>query len=216
MNPDCHERPPTVRVAAMILAAGASSRMTGTHKLRRLWGCATVVEHVAQTVKDAGFSDIVLIKGPGNTLPSSTLQHLDLRVVTCDDAASGMLASIKAGWTALTEHSPVSIPDGVMVILADQPLVSTAELWSLIEEFKMFPTSILVPAWDGHRGNPVTIPIHLGAEIMQQPVTDQGAKFLFSRHPEAVRLFAMPSGSVCEDMDIEEDYLRLKEQAENS
>ena len=198
-------RPVNIRVAAMILAAGSSSRMTGTHKLLRPWGNLTVVEHVAQTVAAAEFSDVALVLGCGLEKLAQAGRRTGLERVVCENAHLGMLASIQTGWELLIKRGP----HGIMIILADQPLVTTAELQHLIETFKSSPQRILVPTWEGQRGNPVTIPARFGKELLEHPIVDKGASFLMARHPDEVRPLPMASANICADMDSEHDYQKL-------
>lgn len=149
--------PAPVKVAIVLLAAGQSSRMGkgGPHKLLAEFEGEPLVRRSARTALAAGAERVVVVTGHRAGEIAASLEGLDLTLVNNPEHASGMAGSLKAGLAAaLTDD-----PDGVLVMLADMPGVSAADLIKLISAFRAQAGRPIVRAVaDGKRGNPVILP----------------------------------------------------------
>jgi CTP:molybdopterin cytidylyltransferase MocA len=163
-----------VTTAAVVLAAGGSTRFTGDgHKLladfrgRPLWTWAV------DTAVDAGLDDVIVVTGPVvlDPLPAA------VTAVHNDDWASGQAGSLRVGWQAAERAGH----DAVVVGLADSPLVPAAA-WQAVAAARATP--IAVAEFDGRRRPPV----RLAAEVWPLLPTegDEGAKVLLAARPELV------------------------------
>ena len=90
------------------------------------------------------------------------LRFIDERVIVNPDYAQGMSTSIQAGLRALREGT-----EGVMIVLGDQPYVTSATMRLLAAEFCRTHPPALAPAFNGRRGNPVVIAAALFPAMME-------------------------------------------------
>lgn len=153
-------------VAIVILAAGKASRMGegGAHKLLAEFDGEPLVRRAAGTALAADAASVIVVTGHRRSEVGATLSGLDVTTVENPDYESGMASSLIAGFSA----SPADNADGVLVMLADMPGVTTADLDALIAAFRKGSGRTIVRAVSsGRRGNPVILPRSLGDAIMR-------------------------------------------------
>src|SRR5512138_3343641 len=105
------------RVAALILAAGASTRM-GRPKQLLDWGGRPLVRAAAETALAARLDPVLVVVGGARAEVEAALVGLPLRVIANPNYAGGQSTSLRAGVAALGSDS-----DAVVVLLGDQPFV---------------------------------------------------------------------------------------------
>ncbi len=159
-----HRRPATV--AVVILAAGKASRMGegGAHKLLAEFDGEPLVRRAAKTALATNAAPVVVVTGHRQSEIVAALSGLDVTAVENPDYASGMASSLVSGFSA----APARCSDGVLVMLADMPGVTTADLNLLIAAFRSASGRAIVRAVSlGKRGNPVILPRLLGDAVMR-------------------------------------------------
>ncbi|MGH7626382.1 MAG: nucleotidyltransferase family protein [Gemmatimonadaceae bacterium] len=186
--------------AAVVLAAGASRRF-GTQKLVVPIDGKPVVRWTAERVLAARVEDVVVVLGHEQEAVRSALGGLPVRTVVNDRWRDGMSTSIAAGLAALAPATR-----GALIVLGDQPGVSTRVLDDLIAAHEASSGSIIVPAYRGIRGNPVLFPASLFAEVMET-AGDTGARDVVVRHADRVRQLDFDI-SMPPDIDTSADLLR--------
>lgn len=93
--------------------------------------------------------------------------------------------------------------------LADQVLPDTADYRELIDAFAAMPRgSILVPFFNGRRGNPVVFSASYAAEVVSGHV-NPGCRKLIEEHPDEVFIHAAAHDRFALDMDTPEDYAHV-------
>ncbi len=149
--------PPLRKIAAIILAAGLSSRFETrseeTKLVVPLFG-KPLIRHVAEAALASRARPIVVVTGHAATQVENALENLDLSFIFNPDYRSGLASSLKAGMAALPETVA-----GVLVLLADMPRVSASLIDRLIQAFEdssRVPLAV-VPVRARLRGNPVLI-----------------------------------------------------------
>lgn len=150
----------SAKVAALILAAGKASRMGkgGAHKLLAEFDGVPLVRRCALAAIDSGASSVSVVTGHRQSEIEAALSGLELDAVHNPDFASGMASSLVAGFTSEVAKQA----DGILVMLADMPDVSTADLNALMEAFRQVHGQAIVRAVSrGKRGNPVILPRQL-------------------------------------------------------
>ncbi|MDF3809844.1 molybdopterin-binding/glycosyltransferase family 2 protein [Rhodopseudomonas sp. BAL398] len=168
-------------VAAIILAAGRSTRMGGPNKLLAELNGKALVRIVAERVLASKASSVIVVTGHQADKVEAALHGLKVRVVHNPDFAEGLASSVKAGIAAV----PASA-DGAVVCLGDMPLIDSELLDRLIAAFAPDRGSLIaVPVSDGRRGNPVLWSRRFFAELMTLD-GDIGARHLIAKHSEAV------------------------------
>jgi molybdenum cofactor cytidylyltransferase len=186
-------------IAAVILAAGASTRM-GAHKLLLPLGGEPIVRRTVRQVVGAGFDDVVVVVGFERERVVSAIDDLPVRPVVNQEYARGMGTSFRAAVGALGEAS------AAMFALADQPFVGVAEYRRVIDAYRA-----TAPAIVSVRYGEVTAPPHLFAcelfgELSQ---LEQGARPVLQRHRDRTVVLQFDPGLLL-DVDTPADYERAK------
>jgi molybdenum cofactor cytidylyltransferase len=193
------EAPRAPRIAALVLAAGRSTRMGAANKMLQEVDGKPMLASVLDAVEASECSTTVAVTGYETDAVSPLLAGRDLLAVHNPNYAQGLSSSLKAGLRAL----PRDI-DGVLVALGDMPRVSAAHINRLIAAFNPLEgRAIVVPAADGQRGNPVLwsaefIPAMLSLE------GDRGAKPLFEEFADRLAEVEMADDAVLLDIDTPE------------
>lgn len=145
-----------VKVAAMVLAAGSASRMAGSghHKLLAEFDGVPLVRRSVSTVLGAAVDRCIVVTGHRSADIAAAISGLDVELLLNEDYATGMASSLKAGLNALRGAA-----DGLLVMLADMPGVTTRHLDDMIDVFRREQGRAIVRAVSGgKRGNPVILP----------------------------------------------------------
>jgi molybdenum cofactor cytidylyltransferase len=191
------------RVAGIVMAAGRSSRM-GANKLLMDDGGKPIVTRVVEHALAADLAEAIVVTGHEEPEVRAALAGLPVRFVPCPDYADGMSASLRCGLKAL----PADI-DAALILLGDMPRVGTALLRRMIAAFN--PTegrAIIVPAFQGKRGNPVLWDRRFFGE-MTALAGDVGARHLIGEHAELVTEIAAENAGIFLDIDTPEAYRTL-------
>ncbi len=169
------------RVAAVILAAGRSTRMGGPNKLLAELGGKTLVRIVAEQALASKASDVIVVTGHQAAEVEKSLAGLKVRFVRNPDFAEGLASSVKAGIAAVPDAA-----DAAVVCLGDMPLIDAHLIDRLIEAFAPDRGGLIaLPVCDGRRGNPVLWSRRFFKELMTLD-GDIGARHLIAKHGEAV------------------------------
>jgi molybdenum cofactor cytidylyltransferase len=168
-------------VAAIILAAGRSTRMGGPNKLLAELDGRKLVRIATEQALASRASDVIVVTGHQADLVEQALSGLKVRFVRNPDFAGGLASSVKAGIAAV----PATV-DGAIVCLGDMPLIDAHLIDRLIEAFAPERGNlIVVPVADGRRGNPVLWSRRFFNELMTLD-GDIGARHVIAKHSEAV------------------------------
>ncbi|MFW6076828.1 MAG: NTP transferase domain-containing protein [Hyphomicrobiales bacterium] len=191
-------------VAALVLAAGRSSRMGGPNKLLATVAGTPMVRRVAETALATAANPVIVVTGHQAAEVEATLAGLDVQIVHNPDYASGLASSLKTGLATLPPET-----DAFVVCLGDMPLIEPAHIDSLIAAFDPDSRPVCVPVHAGRRGNPVLwsrryIPNMLALE------GDEGARRLLDTHAVAVTEVPVGSDTIFADFDTPEALAGLK------
>ena len=194
-----------MKVSALVLAAGGSSRMRGANKLLLPIDGLPMVSTVSGAVLNAGCEPTIVITGFDPPALRTVLQGVNVQFAHNPRWQTGMSSSIKAGLAALPDNA-----DGVLIALADMPLVTVATLQKLLAGFAAGGgQKIVYPVFDGTQGNPVLFPRKYFQEIAAL-TGDRGAKAVLQRHGDDAMAVPVATRAVILDCDEQEDYLKLQ------
>lgn len=170
------------RVAAVVLAAGRSSRMAPRHKLlERDRAGVPMIARVVDAALASRARPVLVVVGHRGDDVREALSSRPVTFVTAADYADGLSASLRAGLAALPAASPAAL-----VLLGDMPLVTAASIDRLIETYDPDEGRFIVaPVHDGQLGNPVLWDRRYFPAMMAL-TGDQGARPLLRQHAEAV------------------------------
>ncbi len=168
-------------VAAIILAAGRSTRMGGPNKLLAELGGKPLVRIVAEQALASKAQGVIVVTGHQADEVKNALRGLKVTFVHNPYFAEGLASSVKAGIAAVPENA-----DGAVICLGDMPLIDAHLVDRLVEAFAPDRGGlIVVPVSDGRRGNPVLWSRRFFNELMTLD-GDIGARHLIAKHGEAV------------------------------
>jgi molybdenum cofactor cytidylyltransferase len=168
-------------VAAIILAAGRSTRMGGPNKLLAELSGKKLVRIATEQALASKAVEIIVVTGHQAELVEQALVGLKVKFVRNPNFAGGLASSVRAGIAAVSDNA-----DGAVICLGDMPLIDAGLVDRLIDAFAPeLGNLIVVPVADGRRGNPVLWSRRFFNELMTLD-GDIGARHLIARHAEAV------------------------------
>ncbi|MEW5738037.1 MAG: nucleotidyltransferase family protein [Myxococcota bacterium] len=183
----------TRRTAAVVLAAGASTRLGRAKQLVEVHG-ETLVHRAARQALEAGCVSVVVVEGAVSV--ASALGGLAVEVVRCEDWARGPGASLKRGVAALAGRA-----DGLLVMLVDQPDVTAEDLRRLLDA----PGDVAAAQYEGVLG----VPARFSGEkvrVLAAVADERGAGPWLRAHAGEVTPVSMPSAA--RDVDTPDDLPR--------
>ncbi|MBV9228999.1 MAG: nucleotidyltransferase family protein [Chloroflexi bacterium] len=195
--------------AAIILAAGTSSRMgAGRHKLLLPLGDRPVLAHVIEAAIASQARPILVVLGHQaaqvrtNLAPYTT--HPAITLLENPAYLQGMSTSIHTGLRALMSQQG-NPPNGALIILGDQPLMTTHIIDTLIVTKQTTQQRIIAPLYAGKRGNPMLFDVSLFPELLD--VTgDEGGKRVIERHRQEMATVELGDAVATYDVDTWEAY----------
>ncbi len=193
------EVPPHARIAAIVLAAGQSRRMGGPNKLLLPVAGKPMVRHVVEAALASTAAPVMVVLGHQQHEVRQALRGLRVHFATNPAFAEGLSTSLRAGIAAL----PPEV-DGAVVCLGDMPLVSAGLIDRLIGAFD--PDAgrrIVVPTWQGRRGNPVLLAREL-FDAVAAITGDVGARDLLRAHAASVAEIEAEDDAALIDIDTPE------------
>ncbi|MHB8928356.1 MAG: selenium cofactor biosynthesis protein YqeC [Bacillota bacterium] len=230
-------------VAAIVLAAGASTRM-GTPKQLLLWEGEPLVFHAVRAALAPRVGQVVVVLGHMAAEVRQALEPLAGEAasrlafaVNRDYAEGGQSSSLKVGLAALrrqraaltrkTTDLPVASDlghlRGVVFVNCDQPLLRAAHIGAFLDRFEAAraPGSqpraddiIIVPVHSGRQGHPILFGCGFLAELANVN-GDMGGRAIVGLHRESVIQLSADE-AVTLDVDTPEQYEALLRASQNS
>jgi molybdenum cofactor cytidylyltransferase len=189
-------------LSAIVLAAGMSTRM-GQNKLLLDFKNKPLIAHAVDTLLRSEVDEIIVVLGHEAEKVQEILRGKQVTLVRNFDYREGLSSSVRAGMQAVSRQT-----DGIMVYLADQPLLEPADVNRIVRAFihaKQVNKSIVIPFFDGQRGNPVLLDSSY-REVILGVVGDVGCKGVIKRYPDKVFVIEMENDHVVRDVDNMAEY----------
>jgi molybdenum cofactor cytidylyltransferase len=166
-------------LAAVILSGGASSRMGSPKALLPFQG-RPFLEHLLEVTahREIGVRRVVL--GAHAEPIARAIELKSDEIVINADWEKGQLSSIQAALRSLPPGT-----DGIVLCLIDHPLISSALVQDLIEQFHKTKKPIVLPVYEGRRGHPVIFSAALYDELLRAPL-ETGARAVVWAHQTEV------------------------------
>ena len=182
-------------VSAVVLAAGASSRM-GKQKLLLPVGGEPLIARVVKAVCDAGFDDVLIVVGHEHVKVLEALVGLPIREVVNPDFATGMGSSFRTAVNNLPDS------EAAMFALADQPFVTASEYRRVRETYLQYRSPIV-----SVRYGDVMAPPHLFTRefFPELAILEHGARPVLLRHRDRTMILTF-APDLLADVDTPEDY----------
>ena len=196
-------------VGAVLLAAGAGSRLGGRPKaLLELGGVPLILRQLI-ALSGAGVDEVVVVLGHHADAVEAAVRPFPITLAHNPRPDEGQASSVRVGLQALSPKL-----DAVMVALADQPLIDAQDVTALIGAFKKRgDAAMVVPRvhrdeGGGEPGNPVIFDAALRDEWLAG-AADLACRRWRLAHPERVRWFDTDNRRYRIDIDTPEDIDRF-------
>lgn len=176
-------------VSIILLAAGGSSRL-GTPKQLHPHQETTLLRYSSSQALASKAKSTYVILGSEAERMAEELKGLSPQIVMNPDWRSGMSTSIRAGIHAL----PSSV-DAALIMLCDQPPVTTELLNAIITTYQSSHNPIVACEYHGTQGVPALFDKVFFPKLLQLK-GDSGAKQIILDHPDQVTLIPFPDGIV--------------------
>lgn len=190
------------KIAAIIIAAGYSSRMDGFKPLLK-FESETAVEKVVNAHRQAGVDEIILVLGYRAEVLMPYVKEATITAVINENYDQGMYTSIIKGITALSEDV-----DGFFIHPVDIPLIKTQSLKNLRDFFEKTDKGIIYPCFLNKRGHPPLIHSRYKNVIISNK-EDGGLKKLLGNFKKDAINLPLADESILMDMDTRLDYQKL-------
>ena len=191
------------RIAAIVLAAGLSSRM-GSNKLLQDWRGKPLLRWTVEAAAQSEARPLIVVTGHEAAKVEAALKDLDVQFVHNPDYREGLSTSLTAGVRSVPPSA-----DGALVLLGDMPELSPSLLDRMIAGFSPADNrSICVAIHENSRGNPVLWARRFFPEIAAL-TGDAGAKTLLAAHEESICEIDA-DGAVLRDIDTPEALAALR------
>ncbi|MDR2187758.1 MAG: molybdopterin-binding/glycosyltransferase family 2 protein [Azonexus sp.] len=194
---------PPPRIAALVLAAGRSSRMGEQNKLLCPVDGAPLVLRAVNAALASRAAQVMVVTGHEAERIEAALAGQPVSFTYNPDYPGGMASSLRCGLRALCADTAA-----VIVLLADMPAIGAADIDRLIDAFDPAKPAVLVPEYDGRRGNPVLWPRRHFAELASLS-GDIGGRGLLEQYAAEVQSLAFPSPVIFVDVDTPEALAEL-------
>lgn len=188
-------------IAAVVLAAGTSSRM-GVPKQTLEYQGRAVLALVVENLLESPVDRVLVVLGYMAEEVAVVLTGFPVKLVVNSLYAAGQATSVRAGLKALGGTA-----EAVLFALGDQPLVKPQTVGLIIERYRV-SGGIVAPYYRGERGNPVLFGCSFFPEI-EALEGDAGAREIIKRHPESLNRLDVDDPGVLFDIDTLNDYRRL-------
>ena len=186
-----------LNIAILILAAGESKRM-GTPKQLLKWKNTTLLSNSIEVTKDISL-------GANFEKINASINHYPIHILKNKSWKKGLGNSIAFGINHIKESHPNT--EAVLILLGDQPLITSVYLNLMISEFEKEKNLIIASSYkDGKKGVPVLFDNFYFKELAQLS-NDQGAKLLIKKYDDKV--VSLNAEAMVSDIDSIEDYNNL-------
>ncbi|MTJ54319.1 nucleotidyltransferase family protein [Anabaena sp. UHCC 0253] len=193
------------KIAIIILAAGASTRMGTPKQLLLYQGCSLLKNTIENAIASL-CKPIIVVLGANAENVRSEISESAIKIVENPDWNLGMSSSIRSGITSLiTDFENI---DAVVITVCDQPFISSEIINHLVAAYHTMGKSIIACEYAETLGVPVLFS-HIFFPKLAVLSEDVGAKKLIKNHNDEVFSIPFPLGAI--DIDTPQDYQKLQE-----
>ncbi len=193
----------TLPVGAVLLAAGASSRLGAPKQLIHYQGCS-LVRRAAISLLESGCRPIIVVIGACAAV-ADELAGLDVYGVENLQWREGMSSSIRTGLREVRRIQPEV--DAILMSVCDQPFVTGPDLRALVQFYRQSAIPIAASQYGSTLGVPAIFREDLFSELMALE-GDAGARRVIQEHKAGVAAFSLSNAEL--DVDQTEDVQRLR------
>ncbi len=189
-------------VAAVVLAAGSSTRL-GRNKLLLELGGETVIRRAVRSAVGAGLAPVVVVLGHEASKVEAELSGLPCVAVMNPDHAQGVGTSLQLGVRQVATEA-----QALVVVLADMPFVTAAMIRTLVERYRATGAPLVVSRYGDVQAPPTLYDRALFDELLSvEP--ERCAKNVVRWHEDEAASVSWP-GDALRDIDVDEDYAHAR------
>jgi molybdenum cofactor cytidylyltransferase len=186
------------KINAIILASGFSKRM-GCNKLTLPYKGKLIIENLVDEIVKIKFNEVILLYRDETV--KKALEHKPIYLVQNHNAERGMSNSIKLGVSNSSEC------DGYMFFVGDQINLKEELILKLIQSFEKDINKIVVPLYNGERGNPVIFPVEFKEKLLELS-GDKGGRIIIEEFKHRVCYVNITDERLGIDIDTEAEYIK--------
>ena len=199
-----------MKINAILLAAGTSSRMKEKNKLLLPWEGKPLVVHAFEQLAKADFQEILVVTGFEAERIKSVLEGYNARFLHNPNFETGMTSSIQTGVL-----NCLSDTEGYLIGLSDMPFLRFKDYNVLIRKFKetvhLGARIIVATTKEGKKRNPVIFSHHYNKAILQHKAPN-GCKKILLENPQHIIPVELEALGTFRDIDTQEEYLSMREE----
>lgn len=192
-------------ITAIIMASGFSERM-GSDKLFLKVNSQTLIERTIKIVKGSKIDNIIIVYRDKRI--KDIAKNQGIISIYNNNAKKGQSESIKLGIKSADERTK-----GFIFFVGDQPFLSIGVINKIITEFKKRREEIIIPLYNGKRGNPVIFPALLKKELLLIN-GDIGGREVIKNNLDIVNYIKIHDKYLGIDIDTIEDYKKIIDRGE--
>ncbi|WP_027075823.1 nucleotidyltransferase family protein [Maribacter antarcticus] len=195
----------TGNIAVLIMAAGESSRMKGIKQILP-WKGSTLLVHTLKTLLRVQKEHLFMVLGANSELikTESELASKPVTLLKNERWQNGLGSSISFGIDYVLKQQHRF--DGILICLADQPLLTSAYYTEMLALFKMSSVPIVATKYPNKSGVPAIFSRELARELIHLD-QDYGARYLMSKYKD--KMIVLDAGGQIVDIDTPETYTAL-------
>lgn len=199
--------PSPKNIAIILLAAGESKRF-GAAKQLLLWKETTLLQNSINIISNLNILEKYVVLGANEHLIQSKTSFADVQVLINKDWEMGLGKSIAFGVHHILKNKKNI--EGVLLLLADQPLINSEYLNTMINKFKSGNHQIIASSYKNKKiGVPALFDSCYYDELTMLN-SDKGAQFIIKKHKKNVTVLS--AEDLVLDIDTKEDYDKLHKQ----
>ncbi|MCL6217484.1 nucleotidyltransferase family protein [Zunongwangia pacifica] len=188
------------KIAVLMLAAGASRRMNGIKQILAFKD-STLLENALKTAKMSENDQVFCVLGANKEEIQQKVDFQDIEIIENTAWSDGLGKSIAVGVEAIQNYKDYDL---ILVMLGDQPFISSVYLDKMISKFKENQSYIIATSYSGKPGVPALFPKKIFSELIKLS-GDSGAKVILQHHENIIKLEAENTF----DVDSPEDYKKV-------
>lgn len=189
-----------MKIGIILLAAGSSSRMGQSKQLLEIGGEQLLLKSTQVALQSIA-EKVIVVLGANESAHRKVIEQLPCEIIVNEDWQLGMGSSLKKGLAELLLIAPKL--EAVLVMVCDQPLLTSEHLNQIIKKFKLAKSQIVASYYSGSAGVPALFDKSLFEKLLN--VEDQaGAKKIILQYKEVVQTIDFAQGAI--DLDTLDDY----------
>lgn len=164
-----------------------------------------MLERTLLTLFGSQVDEIMVVLGYSAELIQQNVSFGAAKVVINGLYREGMASSLRMGLSAVEPDAQAAL-----IVLADQPFLKAETIDLIIEEYCREKPEIIIPTYNGVRGNPVLLDRCVFGEAAELS-GDVGCRAIFDRHAEGIIKLPVQDPGILVDLDTPADVERFEQ-----